>query len=102
MYICFVHSVVVVIVVRTKINDPSLLVTVDAELLPLTKCLFYILQEDYAPGLLYFVVAGLAALSILCIFCLPETMNTTSPDRITDHLEDQRRKEHIVLENKKF
>lgn len=41
-------------------------------------------QEDYVPGLLYFVVAGLAAISILCLFCLPETMNETLADKIME------------------
>ncbi|XP_045184445.2 solute carrier family 22 member 4-like [Mercenaria mercenaria] len=56
--------------------------------------------EDYVPGLLYFVVAGLAALSILCIFCLPETMNTTLPDKITEDLDKQRRKEVVLIDHK--
>ncbi|KAL4218478.1 hypothetical protein ACF0H5_023212 [Mactra antiquata] len=51
--------------------------------------------EDFVPGLLYFVVGGLAAASILCILCLPETMNTTLLDKINEELEHTRRQEHF-------
>ncbi|KAL4216307.1 hypothetical protein ACF0H5_024033 [Mactra antiquata] len=53
----------------------------------------FVYLEDYVPGLLYFVSAGMAGMSILCVLCLPETMNTTLIDKLTDDQEKQRRHE---------
>lgn len=59
-------------------------------------CLFFSMQEDYVSGLLYFIVAGLSALSIFCLIFLPETMDTTLVDKLSDHLEKDRKQENAV------
>ncbi|KAL4216981.1 hypothetical protein ACF0H5_023438 [Mactra antiquata] len=53
----------------------------------------FVYLEDYVPGLLYFVVAGISAVSLCCVLCLPETMNTTLVDKLSENEGKQRRKE---------
>ena len=53
-------------------------------------------QADFLPGLLFFVVAILSFLSILCVLVLPETNSRTLVDNILDNLEEDRRKETIT------
>lgn len=63
----------------------------------------FVYLEEYVSGLLYFVVAGLSALSILCLIFLPETMDSTLVDKISDHMDKDRRKENAVcLSNRRL
>ena len=50
-------------------------------------------QGDWVPGIMYYMVAVLSFLSIVGLTFLPETMNCTLVDKMSDDFEKRRRRE---------
>ena len=42
----------------------------------------YSFQDNYAPGMMYFLIAGLTALCVVSMFFLPETKNAKLIDTL--------------------
>lgn len=55
--------------------------------------LYICLQEDFIPGILYIIVAIMAISSLASLMLLPETRNTTLVDKISNHMDQERRAE---------